>query len=379
MSYILTRDAIYAPGIRGNTKLVLIALANFANDKTGECYPSQNTIARVVGCDRTTVVGALNRLEEIGYIKRGNKHVSSLEYELTFPKVATAMCGNNSQIAGNGVLGKPTGVLGKPTGGVGKTNTNRDNRVENKEEKIESTQDKTIDFTARINNGTVGVCGSSSSFLRRDIKEDAVALLSTRGMTEKEARERIASVWEGFVEEAEKKDRSTLTNPRKYYAGWLANMARERGGEHTAEAEPTTLEGILETLVPYFKGIYHQQAHHIPEIVSVDGLPSKTIDYIRGLEAANWAGINDPIAKVREMIRSVVQRQIVLVKEEDRGSKLNTLALARRRLAEQSAVLMEYKSNDYPQAAIDKQSVRVAKLEERVAKVKEELAALEVT
>ena len=54
---------------RGVDRLVLIALANHANGETGQCWPSQRTIAREAGVATGTVSEALKRLTEIGEVE----------------------------------------------------------------------------------------------------------------------------------------------------------------------------------------------------------------------------------------------------------------------------------------------------------------------
>ena len=48
---------------------VLLALAFCANDKTGLCYPKQETLAQMTHMSRATVANALNALREIGLIQ----------------------------------------------------------------------------------------------------------------------------------------------------------------------------------------------------------------------------------------------------------------------------------------------------------------------
>ena len=54
-----------------NTEVsVLMFLCGFANSKTGQCNPSQATLADRARITRRSAVRALNGLEEKGYIKR---------------------------------------------------------------------------------------------------------------------------------------------------------------------------------------------------------------------------------------------------------------------------------------------------------------------
>ena len=74
---------------------VLLALAFCANDKTGLCYPKQETLAQMTHMSRATVANALNALREIGLIQwksgglanRKGKFGKTLsnDYTLTLP------------------------------------------------------------------------------------------------------------------------------------------------------------------------------------------------------------------------------------------------------------------------------------------------------
>jgi len=51
----------------GTTKLILLCLANYADDKNS-CFPSFKTICLISECSRATVIRALKKLEEKGFI-----------------------------------------------------------------------------------------------------------------------------------------------------------------------------------------------------------------------------------------------------------------------------------------------------------------------
>ena len=55
---------------RGVDKLVLLALANFANENTNRCWPSLDRLARMASTQRRTVTRSLTALEALGYIER---------------------------------------------------------------------------------------------------------------------------------------------------------------------------------------------------------------------------------------------------------------------------------------------------------------------
>lgn len=88
MSYRLAHDALNAPNCNGVAKLVLIALADHANENTGKSDLSQGVIAKIVGHSRKAVSTALNKLERMGYVQRSLKKALSIVYRLTLPKAA---------------------------------------------------------------------------------------------------------------------------------------------------------------------------------------------------------------------------------------------------------------------------------------------------
>ncbi|MCR5752895.1 MAG: helix-turn-helix domain-containing protein [Kiritimatiellae bacterium] len=73
---------------------VLALLAHFADDKTGQCFPSIETLARQSHLHRVTVIRCLDSLKEKGYLKwisggrKKSGRVLSNLYKLTLPKHA---------------------------------------------------------------------------------------------------------------------------------------------------------------------------------------------------------------------------------------------------------------------------------------------------
>ncbi len=73
---------------------VLALLAHFADDKTGKCFPSTSTIARMTRLHRSSVMRSLDSLKQRGYLKwisggrsKNGRAVSNL-YQLTLPDPA---------------------------------------------------------------------------------------------------------------------------------------------------------------------------------------------------------------------------------------------------------------------------------------------------
>lgn len=86
MSFLITRHIWDHTPQKGNAKLVLLALADFANDK-GLAWPSIPTVARKTGLSTRQVKRVLPKLEEAGeiHIERsgpGRRRV----HHYTFPK-----------------------------------------------------------------------------------------------------------------------------------------------------------------------------------------------------------------------------------------------------------------------------------------------------
>jgi helix-turn-helix protein len=57
-------------------KLILVALARYANDK-GTCFPPQKTLAAIVECSLDTVQRGLKKLEDMGALTRERRHGKS--------------------------------------------------------------------------------------------------------------------------------------------------------------------------------------------------------------------------------------------------------------------------------------------------------------
>ena len=63
-------DKVIRSGIEDATLFsVLLALAFFKNDRTGECFPSTAKIASVARRSQNIVRVAIKRLEELGYVE----------------------------------------------------------------------------------------------------------------------------------------------------------------------------------------------------------------------------------------------------------------------------------------------------------------------
>lgn len=85
---------------RSSDKAVLVALANYHHDKTGECRPGIDTLAGFTELNRKTVMPALDRLREAGFIdfEKGTRRHRSyvLNFDCQSPKTGTIVGRDNS-------------------------------------------------------------------------------------------------------------------------------------------------------------------------------------------------------------------------------------------------------------------------------------------
>jgi predicted transcriptional regulator len=65
----------FNPDISTPAKAVYLVLVMYRNDKTHECWPSNATVAKGVGCSERTVIRALVELAEKGVISREARFV----------------------------------------------------------------------------------------------------------------------------------------------------------------------------------------------------------------------------------------------------------------------------------------------------------------
>ena len=81
--FILTKNALYTPGLTAIEKLVLALLADHADEQC-VCHPSQGRLSSMAGCSRKAVNAALKRLAKIGLIEKlGDSHAGyTLHYRL---------------------------------------------------------------------------------------------------------------------------------------------------------------------------------------------------------------------------------------------------------------------------------------------------------
>jgi len=68
--FVVPVDILEAEGLTTHEKLVYISLRSFANPHKAEAFPSYETIARLGSMTRRHAINCVNRLVELGYIKK---------------------------------------------------------------------------------------------------------------------------------------------------------------------------------------------------------------------------------------------------------------------------------------------------------------------
>ena len=93
--FIITKELATDKRISATAKLLLAALADHRNKKTGQCNPWQSTLAEELGTSEDIVQRGLQELRKFGFIKmkRGQKGCS---YEVSHPRI----CGSHPRICG---------------------------------------------------------------------------------------------------------------------------------------------------------------------------------------------------------------------------------------------------------------------------------------
>ena len=381
MSYKLAHYALHAPGCKGNTKLVLIALADCYNERTGKCFPSHSTIAETIGSDRGTVVKAIAQLESLGYITCAGKHGSSLNYQLNIPQVRDiASCGKNQQVE---MLGNNTKMLENSTGSVVKSDTNKESNIEVKKENSNASKARVMKPNAIIKQDAVCQLTTTTMLIPkpREVRLEAKRRLIAEGMSEPEVVKRLNEIKDEFLTKArllkangelEKKN-----NPKRYLVGMLTSMAKEGPKKFVPiECEPRKLDDIIVKLREVYKRVYPYAANKIDYILSVDNINSSTISNLRALELQGWPGISSPVAVVKSRLDGWVYRQVQQAMEDEMKSSLADLDRYRTNLANAQFELMQAQKDGAPRRAIEVLEEKVNRRERTVANKKAHIDAI---
>ena len=89
MSFKALSWALGAPVEKPSQRLVLIALANFADEANHECFPSVSKLSEMTLLDRKAIYRALAYLDEVGLIKVKKSNGRANVYVLTCAQMGT--------------------------------------------------------------------------------------------------------------------------------------------------------------------------------------------------------------------------------------------------------------------------------------------------
>ena len=92
---LVPREAKFDKGLSGRRFKVLLVLIEHANEK-GHCWPTQQTIGRILGIDRRDVANLIGDLVDLGWVEipgvfkvPGSRHPSNF-YQLKLPDAFAA-------------------------------------------------------------------------------------------------------------------------------------------------------------------------------------------------------------------------------------------------------------------------------------------------
>lgn len=367
MSYKLVHDALHAPECKGSTKLVLIALADFANEKTGLCYPAHATIAHTIGCSRRAVVSAITDLEKLGYIRRGPKHGLSLSYSFAIPSTCEksshnrkgALCEKSAHNGDGATCEKSShnhpsepvknlhrGCEESSQGDVKNFHTNREDRIENNNR--ESTkQASNIESKTNTENqpkptipstqGVLPAARDDKLFTLKQVALDARTKLIADGMDKEEAEKRLLAVCEDFKSKAlalKAKNYEGISNPKKYLVAKLVGMAKDFKPSTPAPAqEPTSLKEIFNLLKTEWAATYPEVAEYIARL-ELDHVNDKLVSKLRGKESASWKSVpGSRIGYVRSTLDGTIYERVQDWRQEEIRDLENHLKTVRWSLA----------------------------------------------
>lgn len=86
------RSAVYNSRLKPGARIALLALAEFADETGGNCYPSHDTVGKLCGCNEKTVRANLDIAFEAGFLYRfqtsSGKSWAHYRYQLLIPDSA---------------------------------------------------------------------------------------------------------------------------------------------------------------------------------------------------------------------------------------------------------------------------------------------------
>lgn len=174
MSFLLMAQTIKTNVKDPLAKWLLLVLADYSNEDTGQCYPSLNTLAKRTEMHIATVARKLDYLETNGFIKRQQRPATSTMYQLVLAESDTpiAVCDTPSRTQRHKPISKPIKQLIKedyfPTKELQEKLTIKYGRIDFKNE-----TDKFIDYHQSKGNKFVDVNAAYRNWIRNAVKFEA--------------------------------------------------------------------------------------------------------------------------------------------------------------------------------------------------------------
>lgn len=120
MSFEYLKAAIKCTRVRGTTKLVLILLADRADNRLGVCWPSVRRVARDAGIAKSTVQEQLKTIQDLGIMRviMHGDQMRSNRYRLDLEAMAaqSSECGESNGVPTAGTQGVPDAGTPVPNG-----------------------------------------------------------------------------------------------------------------------------------------------------------------------------------------------------------------------------------------------------------------------
>ena len=174
MSFLLMAKTIKTNVKDPLAKWLLLVLADYSNEDTGQCYPSLNTLAKRTEMNVVTVTRKLNYLETNGFIKRQQRPARSTMYQLILAESNTPVAESNTPYCTqqHKPISKPIKQLIKedyfPTKELQEKLTIKYGRIDFKNE-----TDKFIDYHQSKGNKFVDVKAAYRNWISNAVKYEA--------------------------------------------------------------------------------------------------------------------------------------------------------------------------------------------------------------
>lgn len=416
MSYKLMHKVARIGGLEPIDKLILMLLADYANEKTYECFPSQARLAeecnrsrRVIN-ERIAYLCSQNLIAKVGWAGQARKYkMFPLEGTNQSEKTASA----TSSTCNDGVTSSPSdsgiplvttevtssnpsdaaptcNLTCNPTCNHGVTLTEN---IKNREESdnnskqasiLESTRESNIQTppqpqptmtpTPHTQPKPAPAAADDAPLTLRDVALAARAKLMADGMSREVAEGRIKLVKDAYMSAAKELRASGyvgIANPEAYLVAKLVGMAKD-GPQATQEEEPQALEEIFDILKDEWKSTYPEVAEHF-EFLGLADFSARTESKLRAKEEAGWATVKGSrVGFVRSFLEGAIFERVQFWRQDKIKDVADHVATLESRLARlQSMPTAYYRPPNGPTL-----EEHLANLEEMLAKAKEQYGTL---